>query len=152
MSVNNFFQSFQPHHSLHCVWVVLRLEKQTLLYFWPGWLWSRPAHLSTVCTVLSRGPEAVLSRGIWNWCCDLHSGNWVLFFFNINRKDGRMDACVWTFSQFSVRRSPRNPSRGSLCTTSQRGNTTRRSMRPTTGAYRAKSRRTWRRFVASRVK
>lgn len=53
---------------------------------------------------------------------------------------------------FSVRLSPRSPLRGCLCTTSLRGNTTRLFTKLTTGASRAKSPRTWQRFVVFRYK
>jgi len=56
-----------------------------LFYLCPGWLRAWPAHLSPVRPLLSRGPEAVLSRGLRNWCCDLHPGKrvreWVSVFF-----------------------------------------------------------------------
>ena len=41
----------------------------------PGWLRVRPAHLSSLRSVLSRGPEAVLSGGFRNRRRDLHPGN-----------------------------------------------------------------------------
>ena len=58
---------------------------------------------------------------------------------------------VLTFlCQSDVRPCPPSPLRDSQCTTSRPGNITRRSTRPTTGVFPARSPRTWRPFAASR--
>ncbi len=61
-------------------------------------------------------------------------------------RKGRMHQLFTFYLKFILsifcRRSPQSPSRGCPCTTSQPGNTTRRSMRQTTGASPAKSPKT----------
>lgn len=77
----NFMNLFSQHEN------VSYMRSDSLILYPPhptGWLWSWPAHLPTVRSVLSGRPEALLSGGLRNRCCDLHPGNLSLTAAQLN--------------------------------------------------------------------